>query len=103
MRLLWWWNLRQRRGGASRPIELERQSQHSLGPGSCFLELDLCHFSLVQVRHNRSLRALSVFMVRPSNNPGEDALEDYKDYFPGHNAIPMRKVVNAQMNSIKEQ
>lgn len=34
-------------------------------------------------------------MIGPSNNPGEDSLDDYKDYFPGHNAIAMRKVVNA--------
>lgn len=30
----------------------------------------------------------------------EDAYEKYKDYFPGHNPIPMRKVVNAYVRSI---
>lgn len=31
----------------------------------------------------------------------EDAYEKYKDYFPGHNPIPMRKVVNGYVRSIK--
>ncbi|QCX00392.1 short chain dehydrogenase [Aggregatimonas sangjinii] len=31
----------------------------------------------------------------------EDAYEKYKDYFPGHNPIPMHKVVNAYVRSIK--
>lgn len=31
----------------------------------------------------------------------EDAYEKYKDYFPGHNPIPMNKVVNAYLRSIK--
>lgn len=31
----------------------------------------------------------------------EDALEKYRDYFPGHNAIPMQKVVNAYVRSIE--
>ncbi len=31
----------------------------------------------------------------------EDAYEKYKDYFPGHNAIPMTKVVNAYKRSVK--
>ena len=31
----------------------------------------------------------------------EDAYEKYKDYFPGHNPIPMKKVVNAYVRSIE--
>lgn len=31
----------------------------------------------------------------------EDAYEKYKDYFPGHNPIPMSKVVNAYVKSVK--
>ncbi|MEN1784144.1 MAG: short chain dehydrogenase [Bacteroidota bacterium] len=30
----------------------------------------------------------------------EDAVEKYKDYFPGHNPIPMTKVVNGYVRSI---
>lgn len=31
----------------------------------------------------------------------EDAYDKYKDYFPGHNPIPMNKVVNGYVRSIK--
>lgn len=31
----------------------------------------------------------------------EDAYEKYKDYFPGHNPIPMRKVINAYARSVQ--
>ena len=31
----------------------------------------------------------------------EDAVEKYQDYFPGHNAIPMQKVVNAYIKSME--
>ncbi|WP_299106534.1 short chain dehydrogenase [uncultured Tenacibaculum sp.] len=31
----------------------------------------------------------------------EDAYEKYKDYFPGHNPIPMRKVINGYLRSVK--
>ncbi|MFD0976108.1 short chain dehydrogenase [Salinimicrobium gaetbulicola] len=31
----------------------------------------------------------------------EDAYEKYKDYFPGHNPVPMEKVVNAYVRSVK--
>lgn len=30
----------------------------------------------------------------------EDAVEKYQDYFPGHNAIPMDRVVNAYVRSV---
>ncbi|MBT8205532.1 MAG: short chain dehydrogenase [Eudoraea sp.] len=30
-----------------------------------------------------------------------DAYEKYKDYFPGHNPVPMNKVVNAYVRSVK--
>lgn len=31
----------------------------------------------------------------------EDALEKYEDYFPGHNAIPMGRVVNGYVKSVE--
>jgi NAD(P)-dependent dehydrogenase (short-subunit alcohol dehydrogenase family) len=31
----------------------------------------------------------------------EDAVEIYEDYFPGHNPIPMKKVVNAYVKSVE--
>lgn len=31
----------------------------------------------------------------------EDAYEKYKDYFPGHNPIPMKKVINGYVRSVK--
>jgi len=31
----------------------------------------------------------------------EDAYEKYKDYFPGHNPIPMNKAVNAYVRSVR--
>jgi hypothetical protein len=31
----------------------------------------------------------------------EDALEKYEDYFPGHNPIPMNKVINGYVRSIE--
>ena len=31
----------------------------------------------------------------------EDAYEMYKDYFPGHNPIPMNKVINGYVRSVK--
>lgn len=31
----------------------------------------------------------------------ENAYEKYKDYFPGHNPIPMKKVVNGYVRSVK--
>lgn len=30
----------------------------------------------------------------------EDAYEKYKDYFPGHNPVPMKKAVNAYLRSV---
>ncbi len=31
----------------------------------------------------------------------EDSLDVYRDFFPGHNAIPMDKVVNAYVRRIE--
>ncbi|MEM9546506.1 MAG: short chain dehydrogenase [Bacteroidota bacterium] len=31
----------------------------------------------------------------------EDAVEKYQDYFPGHNAIPMKKMVNGYVKSVE--
>jgi hypothetical protein len=33
----------------------------------------------------------------------EDAYEKYKGYFPGHNPVPMAKVVKAYERSVKGQ
>ncbi len=30
----------------------------------------------------------------------EDSAEKYRDYFPGHNPVPMRKVVNGYVRSV---
>jgi hypothetical protein len=40
--------------------------------------------------------------VQPEKLNGvvEDAYEKYKDYFPGHNPIPMSKVLNAYFRSV---
>ena len=40
------------------------------------------------------LNAVSLGMV-------EDAYEKYKDYFPGHNPVPMKKVINAYVRSVE--
>ena len=31
----------------------------------------------------------------------EDAVEHYEDYFPGHNPIPMKKVINGYVKSVE--
>lgn len=36
-----------------------------------------------------------------SSDMVEDAYEKYKDVFPGHNPVPMNKVVNAYIKSVK--
>ena len=33
----------------------------------------------------------------------EDAVEKYRDYFPGHNPIPMNKVINGYIRSVEEK
>jgi NAD(P)-dependent dehydrogenase (short-subunit alcohol dehydrogenase family) len=33
----------------------------------------------------------------------EDAVEKYEDYFPGHNPIPMKKVINGYVRSVEGQ
>ena len=45
---------------------------------------------------NRGLRLNVV-----SSGLVEDAVEKYQDYFPGHNAIPMKKVINGYIKSIE--
>ena len=32
----------------------------------------------------------------------EDAVEIYEDYFPGHNPIPMKKVINGFVKSVQD-
>lgn len=47
----------------------------------------------LEIEHGQRLNVVSLGVV-------EDAYEKYKDYFPGHNAIPMTKVVNAYAKSV---
>lgn len=48
----------------------------------------------LEVENGIRVNAVSLGMV-------EDAYEKYKDYFPGHNPVPMKKAVNAYVRSVK--
>lgn len=48
----------------------------------------------LELENGHRLNVVSLGMV-------EDAFEKYKDYFPGHNPIPMQKVINAYVKSVK--
>jgi NAD(P)-dependent dehydrogenase (short-subunit alcohol dehydrogenase family) len=48
----------------------------------------------LEIENGIRVNAVSLGMV-------EDAYEKYKDYFPGHNPVPMNKVVNAYVRSIQ--
>ncbi len=48
----------------------------------------------LEIENGLRINVVSLGMV-------EDAYEKYKDYFPGHNPIPMNKVVNAYVRSVK--
>lgn len=50
--------------------------------------------SSLELKDNKRLNVVSSGLVI-------DALEKYRDYFPGHNAIPMEKVVNGYIKSVK--
>ncbi|MEM6895462.1 MAG: short chain dehydrogenase [Bacteroidota bacterium] len=47
----------------------------------------------LELDHGHRLNVVSSGMV-------EDAYERYKDFFPGHNPIPMRKVINGYVRSV---
>ncbi len=47
----------------------------------------------LEIENGIRVNAVSLGMV-------EDAYEKYKDYFPGHNPIPMKKVVKAYVRSV---
>lgn len=47
----------------------------------------------LEIENGIRINAVSLGMV-------EDAYEKYKDFFPGHNPIPMKKVVNAYVRSV---
>jgi len=47
----------------------------------------------LELEKGHRINVVSVGMV-------EDAYEKYKDYFPGHNPVPMHKVVNAYARSV---
>jgi len=47
----------------------------------------------LEFENGNRLNVVSLGMV-------QDAYEKYKDYFPGHNSIPMNKVVNAYVRSV---
>jgi len=42
-----------------------------------------------------------LFCLAVSAGLVEDSLDVYRDFFPGHNAIPMDKVVNAYVRRIE--
>ena len=48
----------------------------------------------LEIENGIRVNAVSLGMV-------EDAYEKYKDYFPGHNPVPMKKVINAYVRSVK--
>ncbi len=48
----------------------------------------------LELRNGLRINAVSAALV-------EDSLETYGSYFPGHNAVPMHKVVNAYVRSIE--
>lgn len=47
----------------------------------------------LELEHGIRLNAVSLGVV-------QDAYEKYKDYFPGHNPVPMSRVVNAYVKSV---
>lgn len=47
----------------------------------------------LEIKNGIRVNAVSSGMV-------EDAYEKYKDYFPGHNPIPMKKVINGYVRSV---
>ncbi|EAQ38300.1 short chain dehydrogenase [Dokdonia sp. MED134] len=49
---------------------------------------------VLEMKNNLRVNAVSSDMV-------EDAYEKYKDVFPGHNPVPMSKVINAYVKSVK--
>ena len=48
----------------------------------------------LEIENGTRVNVVSLEMV-------EDAYEKYKDYFPGHNPIPMKKAVNAYVRSVQ--
>lgn len=48
----------------------------------------------LELQHQLRLNVVSLGMV-------EDAYDKYKDYFPGHNPVPMDKAVNAYVRSVQ--
>lgn len=48
----------------------------------------------LETENSFRINAVSLGMV-------EDAYEKYKDFFPGHNPVPMNKVINAYVRSVK--
>jgi len=48
----------------------------------------------LEIENGTRVNVVSLGMV-------EDAYEKYKDYFPGHNPIPMKKAVNAYVRSVQ--
>ena len=47
----------------------------------------------LELENNQRINVVSLGMV-------QDAYEKYKDYFPGHNPVPMSKVVNAYVRCV---
>ncbi len=49
--------------------------------------------SALELENSQRINVVSAGLV-------EDAVEKYRDYFPGHNAVPMERVVNGYLRSI---
>lgn len=48
----------------------------------------------LEIENGKRVNAVSLGMV-------EDAYEKYRDFFPGHNPVPMKKAVNAYVKSVE--
>ncbi|MEL6918550.1 MAG: short chain dehydrogenase [Bacteroidota bacterium] len=98
-------------------VNLVRIGQHFLNPnGSITLTTGIladdpvvktASAAMVNGGIHSFVKAASLEMVNGirlnvvSSGMVEDAYEKYKDYFPGHNPIPMPKVINGYVRSVK--
>ena len=55
--------------------------------------------SFVRAAHLELSNGIRINVV--SSGLVEDAVEKYEDYFPGHNPIPMKKVINGYVKSVE--
>ena len=73
---------------ADDPVELTSSAAMVNGAIHSFVKA-----AVLELRTDFRLNVVSLGMV-------EDAYEKYKTYFPGHNPVPMTKVVNAYVKSV---